>query len=104
MTSAVAGWVEHPDYSPPTSPPATVSILRISRLDCCPGSRCRDMGLPLQSSAKADGDEYAKCPQMCSQWLQAHRSGGTWQVTITVQKNGQVIATKQLHVNATGDM
>jgi Cu(I)/Ag(I) efflux system membrane fusion protein/cobalt-zinc-cadmium efflux system membrane fusion protein len=31
-------------------------------------------------------------------------SGGTWQVTITVQKNGQVIATKQLHVNATGGM
>jgi RND family efflux transporter MFP subunit len=31
-------------------------------------------------------------------------SGGTWQVTITAQKNGQVIATKQLHVNATGGM
>jgi RND family efflux transporter MFP subunit len=31
-------------------------------------------------------------------------SGGTWQVTISVQKNGQVIATKQLRVNATGGM
>jgi RND family efflux transporter MFP subunit len=31
-------------------------------------------------------------------------SGGTWQVTISIQKNGQVIATKQLHVNATGSM
>jgi Cu(I)/Ag(I) efflux system membrane fusion protein/cobalt-zinc-cadmium efflux system membrane fusion protein len=31
-------------------------------------------------------------------------SGGTWQVTISVQKNGQVIATKQLHVNVTGGM
>jgi Cu(I)/Ag(I) efflux system membrane fusion protein/cobalt-zinc-cadmium efflux system membrane fusion protein len=31
-------------------------------------------------------------------------SGGTWQVTISAQKNGQVIATKQLHVNATGGM
>jgi RND family efflux transporter MFP subunit len=31
-------------------------------------------------------------------------SGGTWQVTITVQKNGQVIATRQLRVNATGGM
>jgi RND family efflux transporter MFP subunit len=31
-------------------------------------------------------------------------SGGTWQVVITVQKNGQVIATKQLQVNATGGM
>lgn len=31
-------------------------------------------------------------------------SGGTWQVTITVQKNGQTIATKQMRVNATGGM
>jgi hypothetical protein len=31
-------------------------------------------------------------------------SGGTWQVTISVQKSGQVIATKQLRVNATGGM
>lgn len=32
------------------------------------------------------------------------QSGGTWQVTITVQKNGQLLATKQLRVNATGGM
>jgi RND family efflux transporter MFP subunit len=31
-------------------------------------------------------------------------SGGTYQVTISVQKSGQVIATKQLRVNATGGM
>jgi RND family efflux transporter MFP subunit len=31
-------------------------------------------------------------------------SGGTFQVSISVQKNGQVIATKQLRVNATGGM
>ncbi len=31
-------------------------------------------------------------------------SGGTWQVTISVQKNGQIIATKQLRVNVTGGM
>ena len=31
-------------------------------------------------------------------------SGGAFQVTISVQKNGQVIATKQLRVNATGGM
>jgi Cu(I)/Ag(I) efflux system membrane fusion protein/cobalt-zinc-cadmium efflux system membrane fusion protein len=31
-------------------------------------------------------------------------SGGTWQVTITAQQNGQTIATKQLRVNATGGM
>ncbi len=27
--STVIGWVEHSDYSPPKSPPATISILRI---------------------------------------------------------------------------
>jgi hypothetical protein len=28
-TSAATGWVERIDYSPPKSPPATISILRI---------------------------------------------------------------------------
>lgn len=28
-TSTIVGWVEHPDYSPPKSPPSTISILRI---------------------------------------------------------------------------
>jgi len=28
-TSSVTGWVEHRDYSPPKSPPSTISILRI---------------------------------------------------------------------------
>jgi RND family efflux transporter MFP subunit len=31
-------------------------------------------------------------------------SGGTWQVTITAQQNGQIVANKQLSVNATGGM
>jgi hypothetical protein len=31
-------------------------------------------------------------------------SGGTWQVSISVQNNGQMIATRQLRVNATGGM
>ena len=31
-------------------------------------------------------------------------SGGTWQVTISAQKNGEAVATQQLHVNATGGM
>jgi len=31
-------------------------------------------------------------------------SGGTWQVTILAKKNGQLIANKQLSVNATGGM
>ena len=32
------------------------------------------------------------------------RSGGSYQVTITAQRNGRAIATKQLSVNATGGM
>jgi Cu(I)/Ag(I) efflux system membrane fusion protein/cobalt-zinc-cadmium efflux system membrane fusion protein len=32
------------------------------------------------------------------------QSGGQWQVTITVQKNGQVLGSRQLRVNATGGM
>lgn len=31
-------------------------------------------------------------------------SGGTWQVTVKIEKNGQMIATKQLRLNATGGM
>jgi RND family efflux transporter MFP subunit len=31
-------------------------------------------------------------------------SGGTWQVSILAKKNGQVVASKQLNVNATGGM
>ncbi len=31
-------------------------------------------------------------------------SGGTWQVTITAQQSGKIIATKQLHINAEGGM
>jgi Cu(I)/Ag(I) efflux system membrane fusion protein/cobalt-zinc-cadmium efflux system membrane fusion protein len=31
-------------------------------------------------------------------------SGGAWQVTVLAKKNGQVIASKQLSVNATGGM
>src|SRR5215469_4359209 len=32
------------------------------------------------------------------------QTGGTWQVTVTVQRNGQTIGSKQLSVNATGGM
>jgi Cu(I)/Ag(I) efflux system membrane fusion protein/cobalt-zinc-cadmium efflux system membrane fusion protein len=31
-------------------------------------------------------------------------SGGTWQVTILAKKNGQVVASKQLSLNAAGGM
>jgi Cu(I)/Ag(I) efflux system membrane fusion protein/cobalt-zinc-cadmium efflux system membrane fusion protein len=32
------------------------------------------------------------------------QTGGTWQVTVTVQRSGQTIATKQLSLTATGGM
>lgn len=32
------------------------------------------------------------------------QSGGTWQVTVTVQRSGAVVATKQLNLTATGGM
>jgi Cu(I)/Ag(I) efflux system membrane fusion protein/cobalt-zinc-cadmium efflux system membrane fusion protein len=32
------------------------------------------------------------------------QNGGTWQVTVTVQRGGQTIATKQLSISATGGM
>jgi Cu(I)/Ag(I) efflux system membrane fusion protein/cobalt-zinc-cadmium efflux system membrane fusion protein len=31
-------------------------------------------------------------------------SGGSWQVTVTARKDGKIVATKQLHLNATGGM
>jgi Cu(I)/Ag(I) efflux system membrane fusion protein/cobalt-zinc-cadmium efflux system membrane fusion protein len=31
-------------------------------------------------------------------------SGGTWHVTIVAKKNGQIVASKQLSMNATGGM
>ena len=32
------------------------------------------------------------------------QTGGTWQITVTVQRNGQTIASKQLSLSATGGM
>jgi Cu(I)/Ag(I) efflux system membrane fusion protein/cobalt-zinc-cadmium efflux system membrane fusion protein len=32
------------------------------------------------------------------------QTGGTWQVTVTVRRGGQTLATKQLSVSATGGM
>jgi Cu(I)/Ag(I) efflux system membrane fusion protein/cobalt-zinc-cadmium efflux system membrane fusion protein len=32
------------------------------------------------------------------------QSGGTWQVSVTVQRGGQTLATKQLSLSATGGM
>jgi hypothetical protein len=53
------------------------------------------MRMPLALSDKGTG-LYEASGQL--------ESGGTWQVTILAKKNGQLIATKQLSVNATGGM
>ena len=53
------------------------------------------MSVPLTLSDKGNG-LYEGSGQL--------DSGGTWQVTILAKKNGQLIATKQLSVNATGGM
>jgi RND family efflux transporter MFP subunit len=34
----------------------------------------------------------------------ALESGGSWQVTVAARKDGKIVATKQLHLNATGGM
>src|SRR6266403_1028611 len=53
------------------------------------------MRIPVTLSDKANG-LYEGSGQL--------ESGGTWQVTVLAKKNGQLIATKQLSVNATGGM
>jgi RND family efflux transporter MFP subunit len=53
------------------------------------------MRIPVTLSDKGNG-LYEGSGQLAS--------GGTWQVTILAKKNGQLIATKQLSVNATGGM
>lgn len=53
------------------------------------------MRMPLSLSDKSNG-LYEGSGQL--------ESGGTWQVTILAKKNGQVVASKQLSVNATGGM
>src|SRR5580700_5375397 len=53
------------------------------------------MRIPVTLSEKGNG-LYEGSGQL--------ESGGTWQVTILAKKNGQVVASKQLSVNATGGM
>jgi RND family efflux transporter MFP subunit len=53
------------------------------------------MRIPLTLSDKGNG-LYEGSGQL--------ESGGTWQVTILAKKNGQIIATKQLSLNAAGGM
>ncbi len=60
-----------------------------------PAMGMASMRVPLTLSDKGNG-LYEGSGQL--------ESGGTWQVTILAEKNGQLIATKQLSVNATGGM
>ena len=60
-----------------------------------PGMGMAAMRTPVTLSDKGNG-VYEGSGQL--------GSGGTWQVTILARKNGQVIASKQLSVNATGGM
>jgi RND family efflux transporter MFP subunit len=60
-----------------------------------PAMGMASMRIPVSLSDKGNG-LYEGSGQL--------ESGGTWQVTILAKKNGQLIATKQLSVNATGGM
>jgi Cu(I)/Ag(I) efflux system membrane fusion protein/cobalt-zinc-cadmium efflux system membrane fusion protein len=60
-----------------------------------PAMGMASMRMPVTLSDKGNG-LYEGSGQL--------ESGGTWQVTILSKKNGQIIATKQLSVNATGGM
>jgi Cu(I)/Ag(I) efflux system membrane fusion protein/cobalt-zinc-cadmium efflux system membrane fusion protein len=60
-----------------------------------PAMGMASMRVPLTLNDKGDG-LYEGPGQL--------ESGGAWQVTILAKKNGQLIATKQLSVNATGGM
>jgi RND family efflux transporter MFP subunit len=60
-----------------------------------PAMGMASMRIPVTLGEKGNG-RYEASGQL--------ESGGTWQVTILARKNGQIIATKQLSVNATGGM
>ncbi|HWO27547.1 MAG TPA: efflux RND transporter periplasmic adaptor subunit [Candidatus Acidoferrum sp.] len=60
-----------------------------------PAMGMASMSIPVKLGEKGNG-LYEASGQL--------ESGGTWQVTILAKKNGQLIATKQLSVNATGGM
>jgi hypothetical protein len=60
-----------------------------------PAMGMASMRVPVTLSDKGNG-RYEGSGQL--------DSGGTWQVTILAKKNEQLIATKQLRVNATGGM
>ena len=61
----------------------------------CPRWEWRRSATRQHSPTKATDCMKARCS--CS-------TGGTWQVTVTVQRGGQTVGTKQLSVSATGGM
>jgi Cu(I)/Ag(I) efflux system membrane fusion protein/cobalt-zinc-cadmium efflux system membrane fusion protein len=74
-------------------PGAEVSVTFL--MPAMPAMGMAAMRIPVTLSDKGNG-LYEGSGQV--------ESGGTWQVTIVAKKNGQLIATKQLSVNAAGGM
>jgi RND family efflux transporter MFP subunit len=90
--------------SDPTTPRKGSNVFRVKLIDAsgAPISGAEvsvtffmSMRVPVTLSDKGNG-LYEGSGQL--------ENGGTWQVTILAKKNGQIIATKQLSVNATGGM
>jgi RND family efflux transporter MFP subunit len=81
------------DASGAPIPGAEVSVTFF--MPAMPAMGMAAMRLPITLSDKGNG-LYEGSGQL--------DSGGTWQVTILAKKNGQVVASKQLSVNATGGM
>ena len=74
-------------------PGAELSVTFV--MPAMPAMGMASMRVPVALSDKGNG-LYAGSGQL--------DSAGTWQVTILAKKSGQIIATKQLSVNATGGM
>jgi RND family efflux transporter MFP subunit len=86
-------WVKLTDANGAPIPGAEISVTFL--MPAMPAMGMAAMRIPVTLSDKGNG-LYEGSGQLAS--------GGTWQVTILAKKNGQLIATKQLSVNATGGM
>ena len=77
------------------APISAAEVIATFFMPAMPAMGMPSMRVPLTLGDKGNG-LYEGSGQL--------ESGGTWQVTILAKKNGQLIATKQLSVNATGGM
>jgi Cu(I)/Ag(I) efflux system membrane fusion protein/cobalt-zinc-cadmium efflux system membrane fusion protein len=76
-------------------PLAGAQVSATFNMPAMPAMGMAAMRLPVTLADKGDGS-YEGSGEL--------QSGGTWQVAILAQKNGQVVAARQLSVNATGGM